>query len=259
MSAQDRTEQVLREIHILFSNSEVYDRGANKIIVDKKEVLELLSRLNICIYEMMEEYELTQQGRDKAEREVKKIGEEIILDANSKAEDVYAASVIYTDEALRRVQDIMQEATESAKAVCDKMLEELRKEKAIVRRDQSELKSHLQDLTDTDKYLNLIKECNKQIEKEKNKEKKEQEVSSFTPVKPEIKINMEYFEKTGILPEGEKEGEKDEEPDLEEVPVSAAVNVNLDAEYFKWIDDDGKDKPIDKKQEKHSLLGRILK
>lgn len=259
MSAQDRTEQVLREIHILFSNSEVYDRGANKIIVDKKEVLELLSRLNICIYEMMEEYELTQQGRDKAEREVKKIGEEIILDANSKAEDVYAASVIYTDEALRRVQDIMQEATESAKAVCDKMLEELRKEKAIVRRDQSELKSHLQDLTDTDKYLNLIKECNKQIEKEKNKEKKEQEVSPFTPVKPEIKINMEYFEKTGILPEGEKEGEKDEEPDLEEVPVSAAVNVNLDAEYFKWIDDDGKDKPIEKKQEKHSLLGRILK
>ena len=37
MSAQDRTEQVLRDIHILFSQSEVYDRATNRVIVDKKE------------------------------------------------------------------------------------------------------------------------------------------------------------------------------------------------------------------------------
>ena len=86
MSAQDRTEQVLRDIHILLANSELYDKETNKIIIDKKEMLELLSRLNTGIYDMMDEYGLTEQGRDRAEREARKVGEEIIRDASQKAE-----------------------------------------------------------------------------------------------------------------------------------------------------------------------------
>lgn len=64
MSAQDKTEQVLREMHIMYANSEVYDKATNRVIIDKKEALNLLQRLNVCIYELMEEHELTQQSRD---------------------------------------------------------------------------------------------------------------------------------------------------------------------------------------------------
>ena len=66
MSAQDKTEQVLREMHIMYANSEVYDKATNRVIIDKKEALNLLQRLNVCIYELMEEHELTQQSRDAA-------------------------------------------------------------------------------------------------------------------------------------------------------------------------------------------------
>ena len=69
MSAQDKTEQVLREMHIMYANSEVYDKATNRVIIDKKEALNLLQRLNVCIYELMEEHELTQQSRDAAERQ----------------------------------------------------------------------------------------------------------------------------------------------------------------------------------------------
>ena len=72
MSAQDKTEQVLREMHIMYANSEMYDKATNRVIIDKKKALNLLQRLNVCIYELMEEHELTQQSRDAAERQFRR-------------------------------------------------------------------------------------------------------------------------------------------------------------------------------------------
>lgn len=257
MSAQDRTEQVLRDIHILFSQSEVYDKATNRVIVDKKEALNLLQRLNVCIYELMEEHEMTEQTRAAAERELRRRNEEIVMDAKRMAEDVYAGSVLYTDEALRRVQDIMQDAADSVKQVYEKMNAELQKEKAAVHRDQSELKSHLEDLRDTNKYLKLIEERNKQIEKERAKAKNEEEQPSvYASIKPEIKINTEYFEKAGI-PLVEEVPE--EMPEEKAEPVAAEVKVNLDSEYFKWKEENGEAEPGEKKQERSSIFGKIRK
>ena len=236
MSAQDKTEQVLREMHIMYANSEVYDKATNRVIIDKKEALNLLQRLNVCIYELMEEHELTQQSRDAAERQFRKKTDGIVEDANRMAEDVYAGSVMYTDEALYRVQDIMQDAMDSVREICDKMNDALAQEKSNVRRDQSELKSHLEDLRDTNKYMNLIEQRNKEIAKEraKREQEKEEATSVYASVKPEIKINEEYFEKNGIPLETE---EPEEEPEKNTGETGAEIKVNLDAEYFKWKED----------------------
>ena len=88
---------------------------------------------------------------------------------------MYAASVMYTNEALRHVQEIMQRATDAMQEIYKDANEKLQKEKDIVRRDQSDLKGHLQNLADTDKYLNLIEDRNREIEKERAKEKGEME------------------------------------------------------------------------------------
>lgn len=237
MSAQDKTEQVLRDIHLMFANSEEYRADPSKVIVEKKKIIELLKRLNACIYELMDEYEMTQRGRDKAERDAKKSVEAIVKDANHKAEDVYAASVIYTDEALHRVQDIMQGTMDSLKDIFDKMNEELAEEKRNVSRNQSELKGHLQDLVDTDKYLKLIEDTNRQIEREKRGGRKEIDPPAYTAqaAKPQIKMNPEYFERAGI-PMAQEEFAADDTPPWQDAKISAApeVTVNLDAEYFRW-------------------------
>ena len=251
MSAQDKTEQVIRELLLLFAKSEVYDQETNRIIVDKKQALELLNRLTHCIYEIMDEHELTKQSRDKAEREARKRGEDIVWDASRKAEDVYAASVMYTNEALQRVQQIMQKATASVREVYDKMDEELKKQQEYVRCDQSDLKGHLEDLVDTDKYLKLIEERNKQIKKEQEKEKHAEEPSPYAAVKPEIHINAEYFEKAGIPLEEETGAVPEQEEAVSAEAVQAEVNVNLDAEYFKWKEE-GENGKTEKKPEKNS-------
>lgn len=255
MSAQDKTEQVLRELHIMLSKGETYPGDASKVVVDKIAVLSLLKRLNVCIYEIMDEHELTKQSRDAAEREVRRRSDEIVQDASRKAEDVYAASVMYTDEALHRVQDIMQETMDSVKQMYERMNKSLQEEKETVRRDQSELKGHLQNLSDSDKYLKLIEERNRELKKEKEKEKEEQEPPVYASVKPEIKINAEYFEKAGISLEEPEEEIPEEKPEV----VIPEVNVNLDAEYFKWKDANDGDSETEKKQEKHVLFGKMRK
>lgn len=253
MSAQDKTEQVLRNIHIMFAQGEVYDKATNRVIIDKKEALDLLQQLNVCIYEILEEHELTRRGRDAAEREVRRKTDEIVMDANRMAEDVYAGSVMYSDEALRRVQGIMQDAADSFAEICRKMNEAIEKEKAAVHKDQRELRSHLEDLRDTNKYMKLIEERNKQIIKEQAKAKKEEEQPSvYAQIKPEIKINEEYFERAGIpLVEEEPQEQLQEEHEI----VQPDIKVNLDAEYFKWKEE-LPEEPDGRKSEKHSLFGK---
>lgn len=231
MSTQDSIEKVLRSLHVLLSKSEPYAKEPSKVIVDKQQMLDLLSQLNKSMYDVMEEYELTKQSRDRAEREFRKKGDEILWDASRKAEDIYAASVMYTDEALSRVQDIMKEAKQSVQEIYADMDKTLKEQEALVKKNQLELKSQLQDLVDTEKYLKLIEERNREIQKEKDKGKSAEAKGSsiYANRQTEVKINQEYFEKMGIATEEEV---KDEEEDVKE--KEAQIQDELDADYFQW-------------------------
>lgn len=260
MGAQDNTEKVLRALHVLLSKSEPYSKEPSKVIVDKQKVLDLLAELNTCIYQIMDEYELTQRSRDKAEREFHKQGDQIIWDASRKAEDVYAASVMYMDEALNRMQDIMKEADEKVAGIYKEMKEQMGKEEHRVKSNQLELKSQMQDLVDTEKYLKIIEERNREIEKEKNKGKPKQErtQSLYANRQTEIKINQEYLDKLGMSVEEETEQEekadgtglKNEGNEEERKSREAEIRINLDADYFQWKEDQEKGKESEKPKEK---------
>ena len=229
MSAQDNIEKVLRNLHVLLSKSEPYGREPSKVIVDKQQMLDLLSQLNKSVYDIMDEYELTKQSRDRAEREFRKRGDEIVWDASRKAEDIYAASVMYTDEALSRVQTIMKEAKQSVQEIYSDMDKTLKEQEEAVKKNQLELKAQLQDLVDTEKYLKLIEERNREIQKEKDKGKsrEDRETSIYANRQTEIKINQEYFEKMGISLEEDTEEE-------DEAAKEAELRADLDADYFQW-------------------------
>lgn len=89
MGAREKTEIVLRKIHVFFSKAEPYNGSKRSVVVDKNEMMDLLKELNDCIYEMMDEYELTEQSRDKAERRQKKQADERVFEARKSAEDIY--------------------------------------------------------------------------------------------------------------------------------------------------------------------------
>ena len=204
MGAQDNTEKVLRSLHVLLSKSEPYPKEPSKVIIDKQQVIDLLAELNTCIYQIMDEYELTIRSRDKAERDFHKKGDQIIWDASRKAEDIYAASVMYMDETLNRMQDIMQEADKRSVPSIRKLKNRWKKEEQELRTNKSELKGQLQDLVDTEKYLKIIEERNREIEKEKMEgrpeyeQEKREEKAIYANRQTDIKINQEYLDKLGL-------------------------------------------------------------
>ena len=215
MSSQDRLENVLRDIHVMISKSETYD--SDRIIVSKQDIFQLIDRLNESIYEIMDEYELTQQSRDRALREKKKEGDKIIWDASRQAEDIYAASVLYTEEALNHLNVMVDEADKTVDRMYREFCKNLKQQQETIRENQLELKSQLQLLADTEKYLRLIEERNREIERERAEKKGRKTLENFgekhTVIKPEIKINEDYFRKAGIP--FEKEDEKiSEEPEM---------------------------------------------
>ena len=252
MSAQDNTEKILRSLHVLLSKSEPYAKEPSKVIVDKQQMLDLLAELNKSVYDIMDEYELTQQSRDRAEREFQKKGDEIVWNASRKAEDVYAASVMYTDEALNRVQDIMQEADNAIAEIYSKLNFELKEQEKLIKHNQLELKSTLQDLVDTEKYLKLIEERNREIRRKNESEKTVEERNIYANRQTEIKINQEYFDKMGISLETESEEES-----IETAKVD--IKVDLDADYFQWKEGKETEGRTKSTKEKSERFQNILK
>lgn len=255
MGAQSHVEKALRELHVLLSQCEIYDAEKNRVIVDKKKMIESLCDLSQGIYELMEEHELTQSSREQAEREVKKRSEAIVLDAGKKAEDVYAASVLYTDEALKRAQHIMQNTMNSMKEIYEKMEGQMQKELLYMQQNQTELRGSLQTLRDTDKYLQIIKEHNRKRDKKCQEDKDERPVPSVMAPKPEIRMNEAYFREHGL-----SLGEEDRTAEETAEKLTPEVSVHLDSAYFKWKEregDGGEIKDI-RKPERKSLFGKIL-
>ncbi len=230
MSAKDNTEKVLRDIHVLFSKAEPYEGSAINVVVNKNDVMELLKELNGCMYEMMDEYELTAQSRAKAERELKKEGDDIVFDSTRKAEDIYAASVMYTDNALNEIQDIMNSSLERMDKIYEETKERLEGEVRTVKKNQSDLKAELADLIDTQKYLHLIEDENRRLAKEKEKGKFDPSLEEkiYANVQPEIVVNEDYFRAQGLNPDGTPLDTSIEEETL------ASMSDDLDAEYFGW-------------------------
>ncbi|MBQ1680672.1 MULTISPECIES: hypothetical protein [Agathobacter] len=232
MGAQDKIEKVLRDIHVLLSKSEPLPGHPGQVVITKQEVLDLLSELNTSIYGIMDEYEMTVRSRDKAEREFRKRGDEIIWDASRKAEDVYAASVMYSEEAIDHIQEIMEQATESMESIYKEMNARLLEEQKTVQSNKSELKAQLRDLRDTEKYLRLIEDRNEEILKEKRRNGKEakQEASLYANRKTEIKVNTEVLEKLGLAETQEEAGEEEQpvtEPKTEEISKPSDDDLEL--------------------------------
>ena len=235
MSAQDKTERVLREIHVLFSKAEAYEGSKHRVVIDKDRMMSLLKDLNNCMYDMMEEYELTEASRDKARRKAQRENDEMIFETRRNAEEIYAASLMYSDRAMNELADVVKDTRNRFDRIYTEMQDRIKEELDTVRHNQYELKGQLQGLIDTQKYLRLIEDENARRAKEKEHNKANPEPSPYADTKVDIKLNEDYFRSQG-LEEYLEETPPEDKPKI----VEPEINVNLDAEYFRWKEEEGK-------------------
>lgn len=280
MGAQEKTEIVLRKIHVFFSKAEPYNGSKRSVVVDKNAMMDLLKELNDCIYEMMDEYELTEQSRDKADRRQKKMADERVFEARKNAEDIYAASLMFSDRTLNDLVDELDDAKAQIDRIHSELSQKIDREKSKIKDNSLDLKASFQDLIDTQKYMRLIEDENERIRKEKEAGNPERlsadSKPSYADVVPEIKINQEYFIKTG-----QKGAASDEVPDDTESPASTGgqtqtagnkatgqtktdigpdgdISIDLDNEYFDWKKDSKKPESEKEKAKRKgfSLFGK---
>lgn len=237
MRAKDKTEEVLKSMHVLFSRAELIEGSKRKVIVDRERILNLLKDLNDCIYAMMDEYEISEQAKEKALRENQKKADEQIYDARKNAEDIYAASIMYTDHTIDSLKAIMEQTEDELDRVHEEMKLQFEERQRSLRENQLELKNQLEALIDTQKYLRLIENENLRLARlaEKQAEDPDWGEEEVKKVEPEIRINEEYFRAQGLLPV-EDEGRQE---------VDISLSANLDDDFFEWRNEKQEDKEED--------------
>ena len=139
MNIQDKLERILRELHIMLSRAPVSEIHEEYVLVHKKEMQKTLGSLGAAVSEMMDHYEITEQARNRGELEAEKHRMEIIRNANQQAQDIYAASVMYSEDALGRIQRIIEEAEASGREMFKRLNREMAESKRVVRSNQLEL------------------------------------------------------------------------------------------------------------------------
>ena len=162
MSPGDRLERILKDMHVMLAKSPTVTGRPDHVILNRQEFILLLDRLSASVYEMMEVYEQTRQSRQAAERAAQRRGEEILSNASADAEDIYAASYVYTEDTIGRIRSLMDQTNDEMDDLFRKFKRELREQRDMLKVHESQLQAQLADLSDTKKYLNVIREINRQ-------------------------------------------------------------------------------------------------
>lgn len=154
-------EQIMRRIHVLFAKCEPYgDESDGRIIVPKKEVFRLLEKLNLAVIHMMDAYEGTAESRERGLNAYQRESEKIRENAQAGADDVYAASLIYTDNMLEELSDVLADAKEELWEQYARMAGRLDVQAGRLLENQEEIKRQLSAMAQGGKYLKLIEREN---------------------------------------------------------------------------------------------------
>lgn len=252
-------ERIMREIHVMFAKAEKAASGGDAIIVDKKKVFALLESLNHEVYDAMDRYEETKESREAALKQLKEESDEVIEKTNRSTEEIYAASLLYSDSTLKELEEEVVQAREGIQQTWEEVDRRIGERLSQLSKNRRELKEQLGEMEQSRIYLDLIgkakrkeaeeleeqKRLNKTAriaEREKQERLKEQqteeEESSLTEEQKKIEIYVAeaYRDRAAASKEEKAAEEKTEEPESTEGNIQEfrAEDFDLDAEYFAW-------------------------
>ena len=156
-------EKIMRAIHILISRGEKYNGDPGKVVVTKRELFDCLEQLNRAVADAMDSFEQTTAAKARARRELEETGMEIISNATAEAEDVYAASLLYTDGAINELYDDITNTRVGMRREFERFEDRIDERLEVIRKNQKELMDTLKALQQGNKYLGLIEDYNRRL------------------------------------------------------------------------------------------------
>ncbi len=156
-------EKIMRAIHILVSRGEKYNGDPGKVVITKRELFDCLEQLNRAVADAMDSFEQTTAAKARARRELEETGMEIISNATAEAEDVYAASLLYTDGAINELYDDITNTRVGMRREFERFEDRIDERLEVIRKNQKELMDTLKALQQGNKYLGLIEDYNRRL------------------------------------------------------------------------------------------------
>ena len=172
---QGRTEQILERLMDMIENGASVPLSTGKVMINKEEATFLLRELEELVKTELKMYREVTDRRGKIITEAKKEAEEIVYQAEQNASrirvtkrmssidsafrmdsldpmdrealrtanDIYAASLIYTDEMLTEVNDVVAEAYDMIQSQYNRVIDTLAEKARMIEENKAELMSSL--------------------------------------------------------------------------------------------------------------------
>lgn len=196
-NTQAQIEQAIREMRRIIASAERYGKSGTLVVVDRRELSDYLLAVSNGIYALLDEYELTESGKDRARREMEREREEYIKNAKAEGDDITASSLMYVDHTIDGVLANIEQTREKIEQIFAAFQSELTREEENIRSNKLELKGRLQTIDDTKIYSQAIEDARKRIAQELGGI---EELPDVVYEKPEIIVNEAYIPKTGDEP-----------------------------------------------------------
>lgn len=259
---QEKLEQIMRQIYLMLSNCEESAYSSEDLIVPKKRIFQLLEELNYTVYDLMEQYEGTVTSRERGLAEHERRMAQIKEEAKGRAEDTYAASLLYAREMFMDMKKTTEDLCKNLRKEYNAALRSYEESMKFLQDNEDSMVAQMNLMMDSKKYLRIIEQQNKEKEKQKNlteEEIKQQEAireqqAEMAAAEANSELNQKLSAPIVVqvneqpkVPEGfgKKQNKKKKyapSQALEETVVEGEGVVSpelpdgdtLDGEYFEW-------------------------
>ncbi len=205
----EQIEEIMKKLHIYMANCKESAYGSEDIIVSKKRMLALLDELNHAVYDVCEQYEATKEAKTRALMQAEAEAADIKADAVQRAEDVYAASLIYTEDVIFSLKKSLNNTIFRVRRDYDALLKSYEEKIAALDANANELRQSMMNMQEAQTYLRLVES----IEEKKKSDPEAQLEARIEEVKSKIVGSAVSYE---TLPE---DGKSDSAPAGDSVEV----------------------------------------
>jgi hypothetical protein len=215
-----RSKIIIDRLIDMVENGQSVTFSSGKVAVNKDEAVKLLKELENLVSSELKVYREVNDRKGRIINEAKKEAEDIVYEAEQTASrirvtkrmsgigsgfragdlddeekmalrtahDIYAASVIYTDEMLTEVTDVVAEAYDIINNQYGRMVSVLEEKARLIADNKAELMSGLRELSREDRYsqiLELGQLLSNELYNEKNRRRDIEEEARQVEVQPE--------------------------------------------------------------------------
>ena len=183
-----RTEVIINKLIDMIENGQSVPLSTGKVMVNKDEAILMLKELESIVEGELKVYREVNDRKGKIINDAKKEAEEIVYEAEKSASrirvtkhvssvgsgfragdlssdeksalrtasDIYAASLIYTDEMLTEVNDVIAQAYDIINNQYGRMVDVLEEKAKLVADNKAELMASLKELSKEERYLQIL-------------------------------------------------------------------------------------------------------